>query len=169
MGYFVSCNLIEVTTNLILPSYSKYRLPDSSWNSNLYTRNASRNLNNHHASSRICWNNHYASCQIGHMTSWNFRSLYAFRYLNLFFVHFFWLQPLADVLMHVERGYRLEAPEGCPHDVYDIMQKAWDLDAHVRPTFADVCVKLNKLRHAPPLPATPVPPASSSLRPPYTH
>ena len=29
-------------------------------------------------------------------------------------------QPLADVLMHVERGYRMESPEGCPREVYTI-------------------------------------------------
>ena len=32
-------------------------------------------------------------------------------------------QPLADVVMHVERGYRMEAPEGCPKEIYDIMKQ----------------------------------------------
>jgi hypothetical protein len=31
--------------------------------------------------------------------------------------------PLADVVKHVEKGYRMEAPEGCPPSIYDIMTK----------------------------------------------
>ncbi|XP_013414147.1 tyrosine-protein kinase CSK [Lingula anatina] len=54
--------------------------------------------------------------------------------------------PLADVVMHVERGYRMEKPEGCPNEVYEVMRKAWDLDPARRPTFADVKVELEKLR-----------------------
>jgi c-src tyrosine kinase len=33
------------------------------------------------------------------------------------------LQPLADVVKHVEKGYKMEAPEGCPPDVYTIMRE----------------------------------------------
>ena len=29
--------------------------------------------------------------------------------------------PLADVVKHVEKGYKMEAPDGCPHEVYEIM------------------------------------------------
>ena len=32
--------------------------------------------------------------------------------------------PLADVVKHVEKGYRMEAPEGCPKSIYDVMKKA---------------------------------------------
>ena len=31
--------------------------------------------------------------------------------------------PLADVVKHVEKGYRMEAPEGCPKSIYDVMKK----------------------------------------------
>ena len=31
--------------------------------------------------------------------------------------------PLADVVKHVEKGYRMEAPESCPPGIYDIMTK----------------------------------------------
>jgi len=71
--------------------------------------------------------------------------------------------------MHVERGYRMEAPEGCPRDVYSIMQNAWQIDANDRPTFAEVHVKLNKLRQFPPLPAAPALPGTASHPPPYSH
>ena len=31
--------------------------------------------------------------------------------------------PLADVVKHVEKGYRMEAPEGSPKSIYDLMKK----------------------------------------------
>lgn len=56
--------------------------------------------------------------------------------------------PLADVSIHIERGYRMEAPEGCPREVYEVMQKAWLEDPNQRPSFADIRGKLNSLRSA---------------------
>ncbi|XP_063627299.1 tyrosine-protein kinase CSK isoform X3 [Cydia splendana] len=44
--------------------------------------------------------------------------------------------PLAEVVRHVERGYRMEAPEGCPAGPYDVMRGAWHADPAQRPTFA---------------------------------
>lgn len=32
------------------------------------------------------------------------------------------LQPLADVMKHVEKGYRMEAPDCCPPEVYQLMK-----------------------------------------------
>jgi len=43
--------------------------------------------------------------------------------------------PLGDVVKHVEKGYQMEAPEGCPAPVYTIMKEAWELDPDNRPTF----------------------------------
>ena len=31
--------------------------------------------------------------------------------------------PLADVVKHVEKGYKMEAPEGCPKSIYEVMKK----------------------------------------------
>lgn len=56
------------------------------------------------------------------------------------------LQPLADVVKHVEKGYRMEAPEGCPPEIYEIMREAWDIDPDIRPTFSVVSEKLNQFR-----------------------
>ncbi|XP_019866382.2 tyrosine-protein kinase CSK-like isoform X2 [Aethina tumida] len=53
--------------------------------------------------------------------------------------------PLADVVKHVEKGYKMESPEGCPSEVYDIMRQAWDLDPEKRPYFRDVKNKLHQL------------------------
>ena len=36
---------------------------------------------------------------------------------------YLFLQPLADVVKHVEKGYKMEAPEGCPPEVYEIMRQ----------------------------------------------
>ena len=55
-------------------------------------------------------------------------------------------QPLSDVVMHVERGYRMEAPDGCPQEIYNIMMSAWEIDPKQRPTFKKVLEKLNNLR-----------------------
>ena len=52
------------------------------------------------------------------------------------------LQPLAEVVMHIERGYRMEAPDGCPREIYELMQSAWDKDPEKRPSFAMAVQKL---------------------------
>ncbi|XP_052283250.1 tyrosine-protein kinase CSK-like isoform X2 [Dreissena polymorpha] len=54
--------------------------------------------------------------------------------------------PLSDVVMHVERGYRMEAPEGCPPEIYQIMTDAWKKDPVTRPTFAAVLKRLQELQ-----------------------
>lgn len=48
--------------------------------------------------------------------------------------------------MHVERGYRMEAPDGCPQEIYNIMMSSWEIDPKQRPTFKQVLEKLNNLR-----------------------
>ncbi|KAK3098941.1 hypothetical protein FSP39_024518, partial [Pinctada imbricata] len=54
--------------------------------------------------------------------------------------------PLQDVVVHVNGGYRMESPEGCPAEVYQIMLKAWNLDPDKRPMFKDILVELDNLR-----------------------
>lgn len=50
--------------------------------------------------------------------------------------------PLADVVKHVEVGYKMEAPDGCPTEIYEMMRQAWDLNPTRRPSFHDLKVKL---------------------------
>ncbi|VDL65471.1 unnamed protein product, partial [Nippostrongylus brasiliensis] len=50
--------------------------------------------------------------------------------------------PIQDVVRHIERGYRMEAPEGCPADVVRIMHDAWALQPQDRPTFGQVLQRL---------------------------
>ncbi|KZC13937.1 Tyrosine-protein kinase CSK, partial [Dufourea novaeangliae] len=54
--------------------------------------------------------------------------------------------PLADVIKCVEKGYKMEPPDGCPHEVYDIMRQAWDLQPEKRPTFYDIKLVLGQLK-----------------------
>ncbi|KAG9436921.1 Tyrosine-protein kinase CSK [Apis mellifera carnica] len=54
--------------------------------------------------------------------------------------------PLADVVKCVEKGYKMEPPDGCPHEVYDIMRQAWDLQPEKRPTFYDIKLVLGQLK-----------------------
>lgn len=56
------------------------------------------------------------------------------------------IQPLADVVKHVEVGYKMEAPDGCPSEIYEMMRQAWDLNPLRRPTFQELKVKLLQLK-----------------------
>lgn len=53
--------------------------------------------------------------------------------------------PLTDVVKYVESGYRMDAPEGCPAKIYDIMRRAWSAEPKDRPSFADVLKEIEKL------------------------
>ena len=56
------------------------------------------------------------------------------------------LQPLADVVMHVEKGYRMESPDGCVPEIYEIMIAAWKIRPEERPSFSATAIMLNTLR-----------------------
>nr|XP_036233376.1 uncharacterized protein DDB_G0283357 isoform X2 [Bactrocera oleae] len=58
--------------------------------------------------------------------------------------------PLNDVVKHVEVGYKMEAPEGCPPEIYEMMRQAWDLNPSKRPTFSELKVKLLHLKNTTP-------------------
>lgn len=50
------------------------------------------------------------------------------------------------MVKHVELGYKMEAPEGCPTEIYNMMLQAWDLIPLRRPTFQELKVKLLQLK-----------------------
>uniref|UniRef100_A0A671MZ59 Tyrosine-protein kinase n=1 Tax=Sinocyclocheilus anshuiensis TaxID=1608454 RepID=A0A671MZ59_9TELE len=54
--------------------------------------------------------------------------------------------PLKEVVPRVEKGYRMEAPDGCPAAVYDLMKQCWTLDPAGRPSFRLLCEKLQHIR-----------------------
>uniref|UniRef100_A0A669BYF2 Tyrosine-protein kinase n=1 Tax=Oreochromis niloticus TaxID=8128 RepID=A0A669BYF2_ORENI len=43
--------------------------------------------------------------------------------------------PLKDVVPRVEKGYKMDCPDGCPEVVYNIMKQCWNLDPAARPSF----------------------------------
>ncbi|XP_077988655.1 tyrosine-protein kinase CSK-like [Glandiceps talaboti] len=53
--------------------------------------------------------------------------------------------PLTEVTAHIERGYRMEPPEGCPNQIHRIMLKCWDLDPNLRPTFKELSKELQTI------------------------
>uniref|UniRef100_A0A3Q3DPS4 Tyrosine-protein kinase n=1 Tax=Hippocampus comes TaxID=109280 RepID=A0A3Q3DPS4_HIPCM len=54
--------------------------------------------------------------------------------------------PLKEVVPRVEKGYKMDAPDGCPPVVYDLMKQCWTLDAAVRPSFRMLREKLQHIR-----------------------
>ena len=64
----------------------------------------------------------------------------------ILYVYSVFLQHLADVLKKVEHGYIMDAPEGCPPAVYELMRKAWNLNPELRPSFYEVKSMLGQLR-----------------------
>lgn len=48
----------------------------------------------------------------------------------------------AEVLLQVEHGYRMQSPQGCPPQLYDIMAECWLKDPMKRPTFETLQWKL---------------------------
>ena len=47
-------------------------------------------------------------------------------------------QPLKDVSEKVEKGYRMEIPDGCPQAMYVLMQRCWNSEPSRRPSFSDI-------------------------------
>jgi c-src tyrosine kinase len=46
--------------------------------------------------------------------------------------------PVEEVASHVERGYRMDSPDGCPEHIYAIMVECWHKDPSQRPNFARI-------------------------------
>ena len=53
--------------------------------------------------------------------------------------------PAAEVLKRVRDGYRLEKPEHCKREIYNIMYYCWDQDPGMRPSFRDLSETLEGL------------------------
>lgn len=55
-------------------------------------------------------------------------------------------QPLKDVVPRVEKGYKMDAPDGCPPAVYEVMKNCWQLDAATRPSFLQLREQLEHIK-----------------------
>ncbi|XP_059496208.1 tyrosine-protein kinase CSK isoform X1 [Stegostoma tigrinum] len=54
--------------------------------------------------------------------------------------------PLKDVVPRVEKGYKMDPPDGCPPAIYELMKRCWELDPGRRPTFRQLREKLQDTR-----------------------
>ncbi|XP_015420037.1 PREDICTED: tyrosine-protein kinase CSK isoform X1 [Myotis davidii] len=54
--------------------------------------------------------------------------------------------PLKDVVPRVEKGYKMDAPDGCPPAVYEVMKNCWQLDAATRPSFLQLREQLEHIK-----------------------
>uniref|UniRef100_A0A914X129 Tyrosine-protein kinase n=1 Tax=Plectus sambesii TaxID=2011161 RepID=A0A914X129_9BILA len=68
--------------------------------------------------------------------------------------------PIQDVIRHIEKGYRMEAPEGCPAEISKLMNEAWAFKPEDRPNFIQMLAKLKMVSAASSPPPTPTTPSS---------
>jgi c-src tyrosine kinase len=59
--------------------------------------------------------------------------------------------PIQDVVRHIEKGYRMEPPEGSPQSVTNLMSECWALETQSRPTFSELVLKIKHLIEVPSL------------------
>lgn len=52
---------------------------------------------------------------------------------------------LTDVYHMLEKGYRMECPQGCPPKIYDLMRQCWQWNASERPTFREISLALENM------------------------
>lgn len=53
-------------------------------------------------------------------------------------------QSLKEVIEAVEKGYRMEPPEGCPGSVHTLMNSCWEAEPARRPPFRKLAEKLSR-------------------------
>uniref|UniRef100_A0AC34Q2G8 Tyrosine-protein kinase n=1 Tax=Panagrolaimus sp. JU765 TaxID=591449 RepID=A0AC34Q2G8_9BILA len=53
--------------------------------------------------------------------------------------------PIQDVVRHIEQGYRMEPPEGCPIQISQLMKETWALEPQNRPQFSEIVIKLRRI------------------------
>jgi hypothetical protein len=51
----------------------------------------------------------------------------------------------SEAAQKVLEGYRMNTPENCPVEMYDIMKRCWEKEADQRPTFKELMTMLNQL------------------------
>lgn len=52
---------------------------------------------------------------------------------------------LSQVYELLETGYRMQCPEGCPPEIYDLMTRCWEWAPEHRPTFEEISKELNAM------------------------
>ena len=54
-------------------------------------------------------------------------------------------QTVEEVTQYVDKGYRMDAPDGCPDEVYNIMSDCWKKDPSQRPNFTRIEKELQRI------------------------
>lgn len=54
---------------------------------------------------------------------------------------------LANVYHLLDSGFRMECPENCPANIYDLMRKCWQWEPVNRPTFEQIYKDLENMFH----------------------
>lgn len=56
--------------------------------------------------------------------------------------------PMKNLMSFLEEGNRMERPEHCPNEMYNIMLNCWNRGPHFRPTFVQLSEQIEDcLRH----------------------
>ena len=45
----------------------------------------------------------------------------------------------------LQNGYRLEKPQHCPDEVYNLMYRCWNADKHRRPLFKTIAAEMKNI------------------------
>jgi fyn-related kinase len=53
-----------------------------------------------------------------------------------------------DVVSKIDKGYRMEKPQGCPDGIYKIMLDCWKTEPMDRPTFESLVYRLEDFFHS---------------------
>ena len=48
-------------------------------------------------------------------------------------------------MQYVERGYRMDPPDGCPDIIYKVMRDCWDAEPNNRPNFTRIMKALESV------------------------
>ena len=60
-------------------------------------------------------------------------------------IYNYFFQHIDSVMEKIERGYRMEIPDGCPQKVYDVMRDCWEMSPDQRPSFKKIFATLDHI------------------------
>lgn len=61
------------------------------------------------------------------------------------YIMFSTFQHIDSVMDTIEKGYRMECPDGCPQKVYIVMRDCWEINPKLRPSFEKIYTTLDDI------------------------
>lgn len=49
-----------------------------------------------------------------------------------------YIKPTNEITEQIDKGHRMDPPEGCPDNIYRIMRQCWNADERDRPAFHEI-------------------------------